>query len=450
MKRPGPAPGRFALGACEVRRGTVLSAPQTGECMETEIAPLISNDAVVLGLLAVILGVVFWTSTSGGPVFKRFYQIFPPLLLCYFLPSLLNTFNIVDPDQSRLYFMASRYLLPAALVLLAMSADLPATLRLGPKALIMFLTGTLGVIIGGPIALMIASTFLPDLIGVDGPEAVWRGMTTVAGSWIGGGANQAAMYEIFDVGDEIFSAWIAVDVIVANVWMALLLIAASQASAIDRRLGADARAVDHLRVKAEAYEAEHARIPELRDLIYIAAIGFGAVAIAHLASDFLAPWFLEHYPELERYSLHSGFFWLIIVATTIGVGLSFSPARKMSGAGSMKVGSVFIYVLVATIGMNMDITAIARNPEFFVIGAIWIAVHATLLILMAFLIKAPVFFLAVGSQANIGGAASAPVVASAFHPSLAPVGVLLAVVGYITGTWGAWLTGQILRSVAGG
>jgi uncharacterized membrane protein len=260
-----------------------------GEIMETELAPLISNDAVVLGLLAMILGVVFWTSTSGGAVFRRFYQIFPPLLLCYFLPSMLNTFNIVDPDQSRLYFMASRYLLPAALVLLAMSADLPATLKLGPKALIMFLTGTLGVIIGGPVALWIASYFAPDLLGVAGPEAVWRGMTTVAGSWIGGGANQAAMYEIFDVGDEIFSAWIAVDVIVANVWMALLLIAASHAVAIDRRLGADPAAVDNLRRKAEAYEAEHARIPELRDMIYIAAIAFGAVALAHLASDFLAP-----------------------------------------------------------------------------------------------------------------------------------------------------------------
>ncbi|WP_339742590.1 DUF819 family protein [uncultured Maricaulis sp.] len=417
--------------------------------METELEPLISNDAVVLGLLTVILGAVFWTSTAGGPFFRRFYQIFPPLLLCYFLPSLLNTFNIVDPDQSRLYFVASRYLLPAALVLLAMSADLPATLRLGPKALTMFLTGTIGVIIGGPIALLIASSFMPDLIGVDGPDAVWRGMTTVAGSWIGGSANQTAMYEIFDVGDQIFSAWIAVDVIVANIWMAFLLIAANNAAALDKRLGADARSVDHLRIKAEAYEAEHARIPELRDMIFIAAIGFGAVAIAHFASDLLAPWFTIHYPELVQYSLHSGFFWLIIVATFIGVTLSFTPARKLSGAGSMKTGSVFIYILVATIGMNMDITAIARNPEFFLIGLIWVMVHASLLILMAILIKAPVFFLAVGSQANIGGAASAPVVASAFHPSLAPVGVLLAVVGYVIGTGGAWLTGQILRIVAG-
>jgi uncharacterized membrane protein len=275
-------------------------------------------------------------------------------------------------------------------------------------------------------------------------------MTTLAGSWIGGGANQAAMFEIYDVGGEIFSAWVTVDVIVANIWMAFLLLAASNAKFLDNRIGADVRAVDHLRVKAEAYESQNARIPDLRDLMFILAIGFGAVAIAHAASDVLAPWFADTYPELQRYSLHSGFFWLILVATAIGVILSFSPVRKLAAVGSMKTGSVFIYILVATIGMKMDVTAIARNPEFFLIGLLWVAIHAALLIIVALMIKAPTFFLAVGSQANIGGAASAPVVASAFHPSLAPVGVLLAVVGYIMGTWAAWATGQLMMVVSAG
>jgi uncharacterized membrane protein len=417
--------------------------------MEEVVAPLVTNDAIVMGLLAVLLGLVFWTSSSSNALFKGFYRIFPPLLLCYFLPSLLNLFNIVDPDQSQLYFVASRYLLPAALVLLTMSADLPATFKLGPKALIMFFTGTLGVMIGGPIALLVASWIAPELIGVDGPDAVWRGMTTVAGSWIGGGANQAAMYEVFDVGDQVFSAWVAVDVIVANIWMAFLLVAARNAKAVDASLQADARAVDHLRVKAEAYESENSRIPELRDLMFILAIGFGAVALSHFASDMIAPWIINNYPVLAENSLGSGFFWLVLTATAIGVVLSFTRARKLVAVGSMKTGSVFIYILVATIGMNMDISAVMRNTEFFVIGLGWIAVHAGLLILVAKLIKAPTFFLAVGSQANIGGAASAPVVASAFHPSLAPVGVLLAVVGYILGTAAASFTGEILRVIAG-
>jgi uncharacterized membrane protein len=414
------------------------------------VGPLVTNDAVVMGLLALILGAVFWTSTAGGPVFRLFYRVFPPLLLCYFLPSMLNTFGIVDPDQSSLYYVASRFLLPAALILLTASADLPATFRLGPKALIMFFTGTIGVMIGGPLALLITSVVAPDLIGADGPEAVWRGMATVAGSWIGGGANQAAMYEIYEVGDQVFSAWIAVDVIVANIWLAILLILASNARAVDKRIGADVSAVDHLQVQAEAYEAEHARIPELRDLMFILAIGFGAVAASHAVADFMTPYMRETYPGLAQFSLHSAFFWLVAAATVIGILLSFSPARKLAAVGSGKVGSVFIYVLVATIGLNMDVTAIFDQPAYFLIGFGWIAVHAVLMITVALLIKAPLFFVAVGSQANIGGAASAPVVASAFHPSLAPVGVLLAVLGYIIGSGAAFLTGQIMMTISNG
>jgi uncharacterized membrane protein len=410
----------------------------------------ISNDAVILGILAAILGGVFYTASSDKPVWRRFYRVFPPLLLCYFLPSLLTTFGLVDPEQSNLYFAASRYLLPAALVLLTASADLPATISLGPKALIMFFTGTLGVMIGGPVALLIASLVAPDLVAGQGPDAVWRGMATVAGSWIGGSANQTAMYEIFDVGGDIFSVWIAVDIIVANIWMAVLLWIAANQNQADVRLKADRSAVDRVRERAEAYEAEHARIPELRHLIFILAVGFAATGVAHAFADILSGFFGARFPDLDQLSLNSQFFWLVLLATVFGVTLSFTPVRRLQGAGAMKVGSVFIYVLVATVGMNMNVAALLETPAYFAIGALWILVHAGLLIAIAFLIKAPSFFMAVGSQANIGGAASAPVVAAAFHPSLAPVGALLAVLGYIIGTLGAWFTGVVMSLIAAG
>ena len=158
--------------------------------------------------------------------------------MCYFLPSLLNTFGIVDGKTSEVYYVASRFLLPACIVLLTISVDLPSIMKLGPKALnSVFLTGTLGIVIGGPIALLIMSVFFPELLGGAGPEAVWRGMTTVAGSWIGGGANQAAMKEVYEVGGDIFSAMVTVDIIVANIWMAALLLIAGNAKAIDEKTG---------------------------------------------------------------------------------------------------------------------------------------------------------------------------------------------------------------------
>lgn len=411
---------------------------------------MITNDAVILGMLAAILGFVFYTAGSEHRFWKRFYRFVPALLLCYFLPSLLTTFGIIDAEHSQLYFVASRYLLPASLVLLTLSIDLKGIINLGPKALIMFLTGTLGIVIGGPIALLIMSAIDPDMLNVTGPEAVWRGMTTVAGSWIGGGANQAAMKEIYDVGGQVFSAMVAVDVIVANIWMAVLLIMAGNAKQLDARRGADTSSITVLREKVEAMQKKHARIPSLPDLMLIAAVGFGITAIAHACADLLAPWFQANAPQLARFSFTSSFFWLIVIATTLGVAAAFSPAKKLEGAGASRVGSVFIYFLVATIGTHMDITALKDSPELFLLGAIWMAVHAGLMLLVAKLIKAPTFFMAVGSQANVGGAASAPVVAAAFHPSLAPVGVLLAVMGYALGTYAAWFCGQLLRMVAGG
>ena len=179
----------------------------------------------------------------------------------------------------------------------------------------------------------------------------------------------------------------------------------------------------------------------------ILAIGFGVAGIAHFLADWIAPAIGEHYPALSKFSLDSLFFWVIVLATAGGIALSFTRARSLEAAGASKIGSVFVYVLVASIGLHMDVTKIVEAPKYFLIGAIWMIIHASLMLFVAKLLRAPVFYMAVGSQANVGGAASAPVVASAFHPSLAPVGVLLAVMGYALGTYMAYFSGQVLRVV---
>ncbi|GJL93078.1 DUF819 domain-containing protein [Hyphococcus sp.] len=415
-----------------------------------ESQALVTNDAVVLGMLLVILAAVFKASNSNHPGLKRFFGIVPMLLLCYFLPSLLTTFNIVDGEHSQLYFVASRYLLPACLVLLTLSVDLREIARLGWKPVAMFLAGTVGVIIGGPLAILITSTFAPDLVGGAGPDAVWRGMTTIAGSWIGGGANQAAMYEIFKPSDALYSVMITVDVIVAEIWMAFLLIGIGKQGAINKWLRADTSSVDHLRDKMETFSLSIARIPSTTDLMIILGIAFGATGVSHLLADAIAPFIAENAPGLNKFSLTSGFFWLIVISTAIGVVLSFTKLRSYEGAGASKIGTLFIFVLVATIGMKMDIKALAQYPGLFMVGGIWMLIHVAILIAVAFAFRAPYFFLAVGSKANIGGAASAPVLAAAFHPALAPVGVLLAVLGYVLGTYGAWLSGLLMQAIATG
>ncbi|MGK0185415.1 MAG: putative membrane protein [Verrucomicrobiales bacterium] len=426
-------------------------------------APLFTNDATVLGVLLLVLAAVFVTASSDHPAARRFYRFIPPLLLCYFIPALLHwPLGLIGGDATPLYNpLASRYLLPASLILLCISIDLKGLISLGPKSLVMFGAATVGIIVGGPVALLLVSTIAPDLLGAD-PANLWRGMSTLAGSWIGGGANQAAMKEIYQVSNEVFSALIIVDVVVANIWMGCLLYGAGCSAKIDKWLKADASAIDALKEKAESFQAKTARIPSVTDLFVLLAVAFGGTGLAHWGADHLTPWFeqmnqstisAEHPAgSLVAWGLSSalsGFFWLIVLATTAGFALSFTRLRKLESVGASRVGSVFIYILVATIGMQMNLQEVFQNLGLFAVGIVWMLVHITVLLITAKLIRAPFFFVAVGSQANVGGAASAPVVASAFSPALAPVGALMAVLGYALGTYGAILCAELMRIASG-
>lgn len=409
----------------------------------------LENDAVVLGLLAVTLAGIFYAAQQ--PSMKKFFTFIPTLLLCYFIPAAFNSFGLVDGEASSLYFVSSRYLLPASLVLLCLSIDLKGIYNLGPKAIIMFFAATFGIIIGGPIALYVVGSFNPEVFGGDSPEAMWRGLSTVAGSWIGGGANQAALKEISGTLDKQFSIMLIVDVFVANLWMPFLLYGAGHTKKIDSWLKADSTAVDTLKKKVEEYQDSIARVPSFTDLIVLVGIAFGSVAIAHLVADFASVSIHDSFQAILAdnpnsfvkflSSLEKGFFWIVVVATALGVGMSFTKAKEYEGAGASKLGSIFLYILVATIGMKMNVGELIANWSTYssaiIIGLLWMLVHIIVLLVVAVIIKAPFFFVAVGSQANVGGAASAPIVASAFSPALAPVGILLAVLGYAVGTIGA-------------
>lgn len=457
--------------------------------------PIFTNDAVVFGLLVLVLGIVFYTSELK--FFRRFYSYVPALLLCYFVPAFFHwPLGLISPEwfdpslldflkekglsaptqltfnemkvwleangidkktyanfihESQLYDVASRYLLPASLLLLCLGIDLKGILRLGPKAVTMFLAGTVGVVLGGPMALLIVYNFLPEGLIPAGKDEIWRGLSTIAGSWIGGGGNQAAMKEIFQVNDTLFGTMVVVDVVVANIWMGFLLYGANISDRIDRWLKADSSAIETVKNRISAYRASIEKVPTTRDLFILMAVAFGGVAISHALSDVIVPLLKQFEEGLQAArldSLISTFFWIVVISTTIGLLLSFTKARRLEGVGASRWGSVFIYILVTTIGMHMNLREVFDNMGLFAVGLVWMAMHVTFLLLVAKIIKAPFFFVAVGSQANIGGAASAPVVASAFSPSLAPVGVLLAVLGYAIGTYGAIICAFLMQWVS--
>jgi len=382
--------------------------------------PVFTNDAVVFGILLI--------ADKGLHIANLHDLNYKELKEALISAGVTKTEFGAYEGHSQLYFVASRYLLPASLILLCLGIDFKGLINLGPKALIMFLAATLGIIIGGPIALLAAAYLMPDVLGTNATE-IAHGLSTI------------------------FGTMIVVDVVVANIWMGFLLYGANISDRLDRVLKADNSAIEDLKNRVADYRAGISEMPTTTKLFVMLSVAFGGVALAHFGADVITPYLSQFKETLVRWnltSLTSGFFWLVVIATTYGLALSFTRAKKLEGIGASRWGSIFIYILVATIGMKMNLGEVFSNLGLFAIGIIWMLIHVTILLIVAKLIKAPFFFVAVGSQANIGGAASAPIVASAFNPSLAPVGVLMAVLGYALGTYGALICGQLMIKVAGG
>jgi uncharacterized membrane protein len=409
------------------------------------MAPSLVNDpmpvlVILLGLLAALF------AANRTPAGQKLFGYIPLLVFAYFLPTALSNSGII-PSQSSfpLYSFVSDWLLPASLLLLILAVDIPAIRKLGRNAGLLFLIGTATVIIGGPLAVLVFGWALPESLG----EEAWKGLAALSGSWIGGGANFVAVGRYVEAQDSTLSLMVVADVAVANVWTAVLLNFANREKAMDEAIGAERQTLEECRERAEAYQAESARPTTLPDLLLILFLGFGATALARA----IAPGLVQLAEQIfgKTYNVLNEFTWVIIIVSLLGFALSYTPLRRLDGAGSSAVGSTFLYILVTTIGAKAEFSHILdpKNLGIVLVAAAWMMFHALLMLLARRFLKAPIFFVAVGSQANIGGAASAPIVAAAFHPSLAPVGVLLSILGYLLGVFGGIIAAALLKLAYG-
>jgi uncharacterized membrane protein len=401
-----------------------------------EDAPLVPPALVhsPLGVLAVLLFVLAALfMLQRHPRGARFFAVVPLLVFCYFVPALLSNTGVI-PLESEVYTFIRRVFLPASLILLVLATDIPAVISLGRDAVVLFLAGTASIALGGPAAFFALGWMFPK----DALDQAWRGLAALTGSWIGGGANFVAVGESVGADPATMSLMVVVDVGVANVWTAVLLWFAGRERLMDERLGADRSRIDAVRDKVERYQAEIARPANLPEMLLILALSVGTTIFVTWVAGFL--------PDIG--TIINGFTWVVCLVTAIGVIFSFTPLRRLEGAGASVMGTVFLYLLVATIGASAQFREVAKNLPLLAVGALWMAFHAGAMLAVRRFLRAPIFFLAVGSQANVGGAASAPVVAAAFHPALAPVGVLLAILGYVLGTYVGLLMAFVLRAIA--
>ncbi|MCA0987005.1 DUF819 domain-containing protein [Guptibacillus algicola] len=393
---------------------------------------LIQQPMAIFAYLIAIVGIVFMLSTVQYAPLKKFFGYLPPLIWMYFLPMLSTTFGII-PQSSDLYSFLSTYMLPAGLLLLMISTNVPATFKLGGKAILVFLAGTLGVVIGGPISFFLFQGILPD-------EA-WRGVAALAGSWIGGSANMGAMIEAFQTPDDILSPIILTDTLVGIGWMGVMISLASYQERFNKWNKADNSTIKRVNEDIATDVEENSKPLQLPQLFGILAIGVAGSYLIRLFAD------LSFIPKSDVMSTST---WTFLIITAVGILLSFTKVRNLEYYGASKFGYMGIYLFLTAIGAQANLMDIVQAPQFILMGMVWLSIHVLFIFIAARLLRAPLFFVAVGSQGNIGGTSSAPIVASVFQPALAPVGLLMGILGNVVGTYAALLCGQLARMIAGG
>ena len=389
---------------------------------------MIKNPALLIFILLSIESVVLYL--SGHPCFKKYFSFLPNVFWIYFLPMLASTFGIIDA-KSPIYQIITTNLLPASLLLLLMSVDIKAIARLGKPALIMFFAGSLGIILGAPLIFFI----FKGLIG----NQMWPGMACISASWTGGSANMIAVKEALAAPDSVFLPMVIVDTIVPYVWMGFLVAMAGLQLFYDRWNRSERKILDELSHKVSGVVASGVNKFELKTTILILILAFLGCSV----SLFLAKLFPIIKDVISTYA------WTIIIVSALGILLSLTPARKLESAGSTRIGYFILYFVLTSIGAKANLSDIGSTVVLIAAGFLLVFIHAGFIVLTAKLIKAPMFLAAVASQANIGGVASAPIVAEIYQPGLASVGLLLAILGNIIGTYCGIITGQLCRLVAG-
>jgi uncharacterized membrane protein len=387
---------------------------------------MISHPLLIVLVLVTIEALVLWLSRQQRT--KRCFTLLPAVFWIYFLPMLAATFGLIAAN-SPVYSLITTWLLPASLVLLLLPVDMRAILRLGPTALAMFCIGGAGIIAGTVLAFAL---FKP-LIGHD----FWSGFGALAGSWTGGSANMIAVKEALTVPDAVFAPLVIVDTVVPYLWMGILVAMVGLQPAFDRWSRADRSILDQLGERAAAYVATSGGRRTPAGILSALLIAFAASGAAYLMARQL--------PQIK--GMVTTYTWTIMMVSCLGIMLSFSPVRNLERSGATRTGYDLLYFVLTAIGAKASVASIGSALVLISAGLLIVAVHAAILLIAARLMRAPMFLVAAASQANIGGVASAPVVAEVYHPGLASVGLLLGILGNIVGTWLGILCGQICRLI---
>jgi uncharacterized membrane protein len=387
---------------------------------------VIQDPVLVFAYLAAVVALVF--QVARRPALRPLFDRLPALVWTYFLPMLSTTAGIL-PAESPVYRAIARYLLPASLSLLLLSSELKAIARLGRTALVVMAAGMAGIMLGGVGGFLALRPWLP-------PDA-WKAVGALVATWIGGSANLVAVANALNLSPELQGVLIIVDTVVAYTWMGFLISFAARQEAFDRWNKADRAAVEGVGARLASVGDKRTRPPTVADMTLMVGLAVVLTAACLKIGSLLPP----------VGQVLNAFSWAIILLTTVALLLSLTPLARLEEAGASTVGYAGFYLLLASVGAQGDLRKVLSHPQFVLLGVIVIAVHAAVLFAAVRLLRAPLFFLGAASQACVGGYSSAPLVAAIYHPAMAPVGLLLAVLGNVVGTYLGLAVAQVLSGL---
>jgi len=393
---------------------------------------LISSPIGVLAVLVIVAAFFFFLAQVSR---AKVFNYLPPLLFIYATPVFLNNFDVI-PSQSIIYSGLSKFALPVFIVLMLIKVNVPAVVRVMGKGVLVMLMGTAGVVVGGVVAYLAVHNWLS--------EDAWKGFGTLAGSWIGGTANMLATKEMLGASEAQLGLAVIADNVVYVVWLPLLLMSRDFAEKFNKwaRVPADRlEAMD----AAAAIHVEDDNAPTMSQYLYLAAVVFGVTAIGHALAPSAADWIASASPALG--GVFSETTTRILLVTTLALLLSTTAASSLPNSTAM--GTALVYVFVAGMGARASVAGLAEAPAFVLGAFIWIFIHGLFCLAGAWIFRVDVHSVAIASAANIGAAASAPIVAAHHRPSLVPASILMALLGYALGNYLAPLTGQLARIAAG-
>jgi uncharacterized membrane protein len=367
---------------------------------------------------------VYLEKTTQWKVFKYL----PPVVILYLGTMLLCTAGAWNLQATKpTYSFLKNNILYAMVFLMLLRCDIRRVMKLGGRMIGGFFAASISIGIGfiGAHAIM---------HNVLGPNS-WKSLGALCGSWMGGSGNMIAVQAALNVSTADMAYALLIDSVDYSFWVMFLLWAINFAPKFNAWTHANTSALDEVCARLEQVEEEEDKEVSFASILFLLGLGFAASAISQNLGSLIS----TAAPILDKGT------WTVLIVTIMGLVIAVTPLAKTPGSSEMS--SVLLYTVIALLASRASFADLKSAPEWILTGFMVLAIHAIVLLILAKIFKLDMFTCGVASLANIGGTASAPILAGSYSNALVPVGILMALMGYVIGTGGGLIVAHIMSMI---